>query len=71
MDCAASSTLQAGDTRLLDAMPTALVKLLSGSAARPLLTETTQGSTETTFYVLAVCFGAVGYNVSGTLLGVR
>lgn len=68
---------QAGwDTRFVDAMPTALVKPFSGSAARALLIETmktegvdsfpallaatVQGSTETTFYVLAVYFGAVG-----------
>ena len=64
------------DTRWVDAMPTALVKPLSGSAARAMLIETmrhygvdsfpalvaatVQGSTETTFYVLAVYFGAVG-----------
>lgn len=64
------------DTRFLDGMPTALVKPFSGSAARALLIETmqvhgvdsfpallaatVQGSTETTFYVLAVYFGAVG-----------
>ncbi|MEI2416824.1 nucleoside recognition domain-containing protein [Orrella sp. JC864] len=68
---------QAGlDTRFVDAMPTALVKPFSGSAARAMLIEamqhfgvdsfpalvaaTVQGSTETTFYVLAVYFGAVG-----------
>jgi spore maturation protein SpmB len=64
------------DTRFVDALPTALVKPLSGSAARAMLIETmqhhgvdsfpallaatVQGSTETTFYVLAVYFGAVG-----------
>ncbi|HLS51382.1 MAG TPA: nucleoside recognition domain-containing protein [Burkholderiaceae bacterium] len=64
------------DTRFIDAMPTALAKPFSGSAARALLIETmqhfgvdsfpallaatVQGSTETTFYVLAVYFGAVG-----------
>ncbi len=64
------------DTRFVDAMPTALVKPFSGSAARGLMIETmqhhgvdsfagllaatVQGSTETTFYVLAVYFGAVG-----------
>ncbi len=64
------------DTRFVDAMPTALVKPFSGSAARAMLIETmnthgvdsfpallaatVQGSTETTFYVLAVYFGAVG-----------
>jgi spore maturation protein SpmA len=64
------------DARFVDAMPTALVKPFSGSAARAMLIETMktqgvdsfpalvaatiQGSTETTFYVLAVYFGAVG-----------
>ncbi|TBW12179.1 hypothetical protein E0E50_04520 [Azotobacter chroococcum subsp. isscasi] len=64
------------DVRFIDALPTALVKPFSGSAARALLIETmqthgvdsfpallaatVQGSTETTFYVLAVYFGAVG-----------
>ena len=69
--------LQTGwDTRFVDALPTALVKPFSGSAARAMLIETMksqgvdsfpalaaatiQGSTETTFYVLAVYFGAVG-----------
>ncbi len=64
------------DNRFVDALPTALVKPFSGSAARAMLIETMQsqgvdsfpallaatiqGSTETTFYVLAVYFGAVG-----------
>jgi len=64
------------DTRFIAALPTALVKPFSGSAARAMLIETmkhygvdsfpallaatVQGSTETTFYVLAVYFGAVG-----------
>ena len=64
------------DTRFVDALPTALVKPFSGSAARAMLIETmhhdgvdsfpallaatVQGSTETTFYVVAVYFGAVG-----------
>ena len=64
------------DTRFIDALPTALMKPFSGSAARAMLIETmqsfgvdsfpallaatVQGSTETTFYVLAVYFGAVG-----------
>ena len=63
------------DTRWVDALPTALMKPLSGSGARGMLIETmnahgadsfagrmasvVQGSTETTFYVLAVYFGAV------------
>jgi spore maturation protein SpmA len=64
------------DTRFVDALPTAFVKPFSGSAARAMLIETMQtqgvdsfaarlaatiqGSTETTFYVLAVYCGAVG-----------
>ena len=64
------------DTRFVEALPTALVKPFSGSAARAMLIETmqthgvdsfpalvaatVQGSTETTFYVLAVYLGAVG-----------
>lgn len=64
------------DVRFVDALPTALVKPFSGSAARAMLIETMntqgvdsfpallaatmQGSTETTFYVLAVYFGSVG-----------
>jgi len=64
------------DTRFVDGLPTALVKPLSGSGARAMMVETMrasgadsfagrlasviQGSTETTFYVLAVYFGAVG-----------
>lgn len=65
-----------GDSRFIDAMPTALIKPFSGSGARAMMIETMQshgadsfagrlvciiqGSTETTFYVLAVYFGAVG-----------
>ena len=64
------------DARFVDALPTVMVKPFSGSAARAMLIETMQsqgvdsfsalvaatiqGSTETTFYVLAVYFGAVG-----------
>jgi spore maturation protein SpmA len=64
------------DTRFVDAMPTALIKPFSGSGARAMMLETMetfgvdsfagrlatiiQGSTETTFYVLAVYFGSVG-----------
>lgn len=60
----------------INALPTGLMKPLSGSGARGLMIETIQshgvealvskmvavmqGSTETTFYVLAVYFGAVG-----------
>lgn len=65
-----------GDTRLVDVLPTALMKPLSGSGSRAMMLDTmntygvdsfqafvaatVQGSTETTFYVLAVYFGAVG-----------
>lgn len=64
------------DDRFIDAMPTALMKPFSGSGARAMMVDTmqaygadsfagrlssiVQGSTETTFYVLAVYFGAVG-----------
>lgn len=63
-------------TGFSDALPTAFMKPLSGSGSRALmlesfehfgvdsfigrLTSTLQGSTETTFYVLAVYFGSVG-----------
>lgn len=65
-----------GDTRFVDALPTAFMKPFSGSGARAMMIETMehhgvdsfaaqlsaiiQGSTETTFYVLAVYFGSVG-----------
>lgn len=64
------------DSRFVDALPTALIKPFSGSGARAMMIDTmqtygadsfpgrlasiVQGSTETTFYVLAVYFGAVG-----------
>ena len=64
------------DARWVDGLPTALMKPLSGSGARGLMIDTMktlgpdsfggrlacviQGSTETTFYVLAVYFGSVG-----------
>lgn len=64
------------DDRFVDALPTALIKPFSGSGARATMLETMrhygpdsfagrlatiiQGSTETTFYVLAVYFGAIG-----------
>lgn len=63
------------DRRFIDAVPTALMKPFSGSGARAMMIDTmqthgadsfagrmasvVQGSTETTFYVLAVYFGAV------------
>jgi len=65
-----------GDARWVDPLPTAFMKPLSGSGARAMMIDTMdsfgvdsfqgrlaaimQGSTETTFYVLAVYFGAVG-----------
>lgn len=64
------------DARFVDALPTALMKPFSGSGARAMMIDTmkthgadsfagrlasiVQGSTETTFYVLAIYFGAVG-----------
>jgi spore maturation protein SpmA len=64
------------DNRFIDGLPTALLKPFSGSGARAMMIDTMQtqgadsfagrlvsvlqGSTETTFYVLAVYFGAVG-----------
>lgn len=63
------------DIRFVDALPTAFMKPLSGSGARAMMVEaihlhgadsfvgrlaaTFQGSTETTFYTLAIYFGAV------------
>jgi spore maturation protein SpmA len=73
------------DSRWVDGLPTALVRPLSGSGARAMLIETMkvhgadsfagrlacviQGSTETTFYVLAVYFGAVGIRRTRHALG--
>mgnify|MGYP001401763441 CR=1 FL=1 len=64
------------NTDFVDALPTALMKPLSGSGARGMMIDTMtlhgadsfagrlactfQGSTDTTFYVLAVYFGSVG-----------
>ncbi|HEX2395414.1 MAG TPA: nucleoside recognition domain-containing protein [Bacteroidales bacterium] len=76
------------DTRFVDALPVAFMKPLSGGAARGLMVETmntfgpdsfagrlaciVQGSTETTFYTVAVYYGAVNirntrYTVTGGL----
>ena len=68
------------DTRFVDGIPTALIKPLSGSGARGMMIDTMttfgpdsfsgrlacilQGSSDTTFYVIAVYFGAV--SVSNT-----
>jgi len=76
------------DTRFVDALPVALMKPLSGGGARGLMVETMnhfgadsfagrlacifQGSTETTFYTVAVYYGAVNvrntrYSIAGGL----
>lgn len=77
------------DTRFVDGLPTALVRPLSGSGARGMmidamrtygpdsftgrLSSILQGSSDTTFYVVAVYFGAVGvkntrYTIGAMLL---
>jgi len=77
------------DTRFVDGLPTALIKPLSGSGARGMMVDTMktygvdsfagrlacilQGSSDTTFYVIAVYFGAVNikntrYSVGAMLL---
>jgi spore maturation protein SpmA len=77
------------DTRFVDALPVAFMKPLSGGGARGLMVEAmhhfgadsfagrlaciVQGSTETTFYTVAVYYGAVNirntrYTVAGGLL---
>lgn len=64
------------DSQFVDALPTALMKPLSGGAARALMVDTMQnlgadsfaarlscifnGSTDTTFYIVALYFGSVG-----------
>ncbi len=69
-------SLMGFDTQFVDALPTALMKPLSGSGSRGLmidamnthgadsfvgrLSSTVQGATDTTFYVIAVYFGSVG-----------
>ncbi len=69
-------SLFGGDSRWVGALPTALMKPLSGSGARGMMVDamTTygadsfvgrlscifQGATDTTFYILAVYFGSVG-----------
>jgi spore maturation protein SpmA len=73
-------------TEFVDALPTAFMKPFSGSAARGMMLETFdvhgvdsfvgkmaatfQGSTETTFYVLAVYFGSVGIKKTRYAAGV-
>ncbi len=64
------------DTAFIEALPTALMKPLSGSGARGMMVDamdtygadsfvgrvasTVQGATDTTFYIVAVYFGSVG-----------
>jgi len=64
------------DTRFVDALPTALMKPLSGSGAKAMMVETMkvygadsfvgrltclfQGAADTTFYIIALYFGSVG-----------
>ncbi len=70
------ASLFSSDVRFVDALPVSIVKPLSGSGARAMMLDVMstfgvdsfqgrlaaimQGSTETTFYVIAVYFGAVG-----------
>jgi spore maturation protein SpmA/spore maturation protein SpmB len=77
------------DTRFVDGLPTALIKPLSGSGARGMMLDTMktfgpdsfagrlacilQGSSDTTFYVVAVYFGAISirntrYSIGAMLL---
>ncbi len=77
------------DTRFVNGLPTALIRPLSGSAARGMMIDTIktygpesfsgrlssilQGSSDTTFYVVAVYFGAVSikntrYSIGAMLL---
>lgn len=74
------------DTDFVGAIPTALMKPLSGSGARGMMVDamttygadsfvarvasTIQGSTDTTLYILAVYFGAVGIKKSRYAAGV-
>lgn len=77
------------DTRFVDGLPTALIRPLSGAGARGMMVDTMktygpdsfagtlscimQGSSDTTFYVIAVYFGAVAvkntrYSIGAMLL---
>ena len=77
------------DTRFVDGLPTALIKPLSGGGARGMMVDTMrtfepdsfagrlacvlQGSSDTTFYVIAVYFGAIAvkntrYTIGAMLL---
>lgn len=82
-------TAMGADTRFVDGLPTAIIKPLSGSGARGMMVDAMktfgpdsfagrlscvlQGSSDTTFYVIAVYFGAVAikntrYSISTMLL---
>ncbi|HEY5968580.1 MAG TPA: nucleoside recognition domain-containing protein [Chitinophagaceae bacterium] len=74
------------DTRFVDGLPTALIKPLTGSGARGMMIDTMnaygadsfagrlacvlQGSSDTTFYVIAVYFGAVSVKNTRYSVGV-
>ena len=74
------------DTRFVDGLPTALIKPLSGSGARGMMLDAMrtfgpdsfaghlacilQGSSDTTFYVIAVYFGSVAIKNSRYSIGV-
>jgi len=74
------------DTRFVDGLPTALIKPLTGSGARGMMIDTMnaygadsfagrlacilQGSSDTTFYVIAVYFGAVAVKNTRYSVGV-
>lgn len=74
------------DTRFVDGLPTALIKPLSGSGARGMMLDTMktfgpdsfagrlacilQGSSDTTFYVIAVYFGSVAIKNTRYAVGV-
>jgi spore maturation protein SpmA len=74
------------DTRFVDGLPTALIKPLSGSGARGMMIDTMntfgadsfagrlagilQGSSDTTFYVVAVYFGSVAVRHTRYAIGV-
>jgi len=74
------------DTRFVDGLPTALIKPLTGSGARGMMIDTMnaygadsfagrlacvlQGSSDTTFYVIAVYFGAISVKNTRYAVGV-
>jgi spore maturation protein SpmA len=74
------------DTRFVDGLPTALIKPLTGSGARGMMIDTMnaygadsfagrlacvlQGSSDTTFYVIAVYFGAISVKNTRYAVGI-